>query len=108
MNKLISAVVVAAAVAIPAISFAQSAQPLTRAEVRAQLVELEKAGYSPAADDVNYPQDLQAAQQRVDAERLAQGNTSGYGAPAAGTAAAGGPVAHPAGVTSHDSVYYGH
>ena len=90
MKKLVSAVVVAAAVAIPAISFAQSAQPLTRAQVRAELIELEQAGYSPVANDVDYPHDLQAAQHRVNEEKLAKSDTSGYGAPAAGATAAGG------------------
>jgi hypothetical protein len=98
MNQLVSAVVVAAAVAIPAISFAQPAQPPTRAEVRARLIELQKAGYSPTANDMNYPEDLQAAQARIDAEH---GNTSGYGTPAGGTAAVGAP----AGVVSPDPAY---
>lgn len=89
MNRFVPAVVVAAALAIPAMSFAQSAQPLTRAQVRAELVELEQAGYTPMADDVNYPQDLQAAERRVEALHLAKGDTSGYGAPATGTTAAG-------------------
>jgi hypothetical protein len=44
---------------------------VTRAEVRAELVALEKAGYNPN-DWINYPENLQAAQQRVDAERIAQ------------------------------------
>lgn len=107
MNKLVSAVVIAAAVAIPAISFAQSAQPVTRAQVRAELVQLEKAGYTPSADDVNYPQELQAAQQRVDQEKLAQGDASGYGSPAAGTTAAG-SAAHSLTLTPQQSELYGH
>lgn len=99
MKKLLPAVVVAAMLAAPAISFAQSSQQgLTRAEVRAQLVELEQAGYKPQSDRVNYPQDLQAAEARVSAEKLANGNTSGYGAPAAGTSESGAP-AQPACVT---------
>ncbi|MFP6561456.1 DUF4148 domain-containing protein [Paraburkholderia sp. B3] len=99
MKKLLPAVVVAAMLAAPAISFAQSSQQgLTRAEVRAQLVELEQAGYKPQSDRVNYPQDLQAAEARVSAEKLANGNTSGYGAPAAGTSESGAP-AQPARVT---------
>ncbi|HTH60029.1 MAG TPA: DUF4148 domain-containing protein [Paraburkholderia sp.] len=89
MSKFVPAVVVAAALAIPAISFAQTAQPLTRAQVRAELVELEKAGYSPSEDAMYYPQSLQAAEQRVEQQKLAQSNTSGYGAPAAGATAAG-------------------
>jgi hypothetical protein len=100
MNQLVSAVVVAAAVAMPAISFAQQQQPLTRAEVRARLIELQEAGYSPTANDMNYPEDLLAAQARVDAEHA---NTSGYGAPAAGTAAVGAP----AGVISPDPAAHG-
>ncbi|WP_322104543.1 DUF4148 domain-containing protein [Paraburkholderia sp. J41] len=108
MNKLISAVAVAAALAVPAISFAQSSeQGLTRAEVRAQLVQLERAGYNPAADHVNYPEELQAAQARVSQEQLAAGNTSGYGAPAAGSSQSGAAV-QPASVPVQQSVYFGH
>ena len=108
MKSLVSAVVVSAALAIPAMSFAQSAQPMTRAQVRAQLVELERAGYNPAENDVNYPHDLQVAQQRVEQQKLAQGNTSGYGAPAVGSTAAG-AAAHPAPVsTQPSSDIYGH
>ncbi|SAK48608.1 membrane protein [Caballeronia temeraria] len=83
--KLVQSLIVAAAVALPALSFAQSSQPLTRAEVRAQLVELEQAGYDPASDQTQYPQNIQAAQARVDA---AKGLTA-YGAPASGGAASG-------------------
>ncbi|WP_233866789.1 DUF4148 domain-containing protein [Paraburkholderia adhaesiva] len=107
MKKLIPAVVVAAALAIPAISFAQSSQQgLTRAQVRAELVELEQAGYKPGGGDENYPQNLQAAQARVNAQKLAAGETSGYGAPAAGTAQAGGAV-QPQHLAPHQSVYFG-
>jgi len=107
MNKLFPAVVVAAALAIPAISFAQSSQQgLTRAQVRAELVELEHAGYDPAADDLDYPTRLQAAEARVQEQHLAAGNTSGYGAPAAGTTQAGGAV-QPQHITPSQSVYFG-
>ncbi|CAM2137955.1 MULTISPECIES: DUF4148 domain-containing protein [Paraburkholderia] len=108
MNKLIPAVVVAAALAIPAISFAQSSQQgLTRAQVRAELVELEQAGYNPSADHVNYPENIQAAQARVNQEKLANGETSGYGAPAVGTSQSGAPV-QPAHVAPSQAVYFGH
>lgn len=107
MKKLIPAVVVAAALAIPAISFAQSGeQGLTRAQVRAQLVELEQAGYNPSNDHATYPANLQAAQARVNEQHLASGDTSGYGAPAAGTAQAGGAV-QPPHVAPRQSVYFG-
>jgi hypothetical protein len=45
MKSLISAVVVASALIVPAISFAQQANvPLTRAQVRAEIVTAQKAG----------------------------------------------------------------
>jgi len=104
MKTLISAVVVAAALVAPVASFAQSNQPLTRAEVRAQLVQLEKAGYNPIGDHVDYPANLQAAQARVDAQNgTAQAVNSGYGAPIAGTSQAGRPVTG----NDHNSVYFG-
>jgi len=109
MNKLIPAVIVAAALAIPAISFAQSSQQgLTRAQVRAELVELEHAGYNPSsADHATYPAQLQAAQARVTEEKLASGDTSGYGAPAVGTSQSGAAV-QPAHIAPQESVYFGH
>ncbi len=107
MKKLIPAVVVAAALAIPAISFAQSNQPLTRAQVRAELVQLEKAGYNPADNEMNYPENIQAAQARVTQEKLAQGDTSGFGSATTGSSAAGAAV-QPARVTPSQSIYFGH
>ncbi|CAE6718402.1 MULTISPECIES: DUF4148 domain-containing protein [Paraburkholderia] len=104
MKTLISAVVVAAALVAPVASFAQSNQPLTRAEVRAQLVQLEKAGYNPIGDHVDYPANLQAAQARVDAQNgTAQAVNSGYGAPIAGTSQAGRPLTG----NDRNSVYFG-
>ncbi|MGF6597875.1 Ni/Co efflux regulator RcnB [Paraburkholderia sp. GAS448] len=59
MKSLIQAVVVAAVLAAPLASFAQSSQPLTRAQVRAELVQLEKAGFNPARSaDAYYPNDI--------------------------------------------------
>jgi hypothetical protein len=72
MKSFIYAAVAATILAAPALSFAQqSTAPVTRAEVRAELAALEKAGYNPN-DWMDYPENLQAAQQRVDAERFAQ------------------------------------
>ena len=49
MKSLIKAVAIAAILAAPVASFAQSSdQPVTRAEVRNQLIQLEQAGYNPA------------------------------------------------------------
>jgi outer membrane protein TolC len=70
--------ITAAVVALPGLSFAQSEQPLTRAAVRAQLVELQKAGYNPSSDQTQYPKNIQAAQARLDAASPSYGpSTSG-------------------------------
>ncbi len=86
MKTLIAAALAATVLAAPALSFAQQSQqqPLTRAEVRAQLVQLEQAGYRPDRSSPYYPADLQAAQARV----AAQQNTA-YGASTNGSSQAG-------------------
>jgi hypothetical protein len=82
MKSLIQAVVVAAALAAPVAVFAQSNQPLTRAQVRAELVQLENAGY-------NYPADVQAAEAKVAAQNAA---ATGYGGVVTGSSDAGRPA----------------
>lgn len=65
MNSFIKAAVVAAIVAVPALSFAQSQQqPVTRAQVRAELTQLRAAGYDPS-DWMHYPENIQAAEAQV-------------------------------------------
>ena len=89
-KSLIPAVVIVSALAAPTFAFAQSTDnngPLTRAEVKAQLVQLEKAGYNPTADQTDYPANIQAAQARVDAQN-GQAATS-YGPSTSGTSATG-------------------
>lgn len=106
MNKsLISALVLSSALAAPAFAFAQSNGPVTRAQVRAELVQLEKAGYSPGGEDVNYPQDIQAAEQRV-AEQQGVASSS-YGAAVSGTSASG-MSARTAPDNGPQSVFFGH
>jgi len=85
--KLVQSFIVAAALTIPAVSsFAQSNEPITRAEVKAQLVQLEKAGYNPAGDQTQYPTNIQAAQARVNAQN---GTATDFGGVADGTSASG-------------------
>ena len=115
MKNLIQAVVVAAALAAPVAVFAQNTAPLTRAQVRAELIELEKAGYNPAVgEDPHYPDDIQAAQARVDQQHAlarAQGvDNSGVGNNAQGAAAAGKPakVVAPRAKDEMKSLYRGH
>ena len=74
MKSLVQAVVIAATLAAPVAVFAQSNQPLTRAQVREQLVQIEKAGYNPARSNPNeYPANVQAAEARVAAQNSAVG-----------------------------------
>ncbi|HEY3599759.1 MAG TPA: DUF4148 domain-containing protein [Paraburkholderia sp.] len=76
MKTLIQTVVIAAALAAPVVSFAQSS--VTREQVRAELVQLEKAGYHPAlGSDPHYPDDLQAAEARVAAQNSADHSYGG-------------------------------
>jgi hypothetical protein len=78
MHSIIKAVAIAAVLAAPVVSFAQSnPQPLTRAEVRSQLLQLEKAGYKPSADEASYPVDIQAAEARVSGENGSAGSVGG-------------------------------
>ncbi len=74
MKSLICFSLAAAALAVATASFAQTTSaPLTRAEVMADLVRVEQAGYQPAAgDDPHYPDDIQAAEARVAAQATAQ------------------------------------
>ncbi|RQH07011.1 DUF4148 domain-containing protein [Paraburkholderia dinghuensis] len=79
MKSLVQAVVIAATLAAPVAVFAQSAQPVTRAQVREELVQIEKAGYNPShANPNDYPANIQAAEARVAAQNAAVGGvTSG-------------------------------
>ncbi|HDR9761343.1 TPA: DUF4148 domain-containing protein [Burkholderia cepacia] len=54
---------VAVLAAVPALSFADTGHGLTRADVRAELVRLEQAGYNPARSEPHYPEDVAAALQ---------------------------------------------
>lgn len=77
MKLAIRTVMLALAV-VPALAFA--GQGLTRAEVRAQLVQIEHAGYNPARKDIHYPQSIQQAEARLNSSQsTAQADTTGYG-----------------------------
>ncbi|SAL25959.1 purine nucleoside phosphorylase [Caballeronia cordobensis] len=85
---LVSLTLVAASLAAPALAFAQSNGPVTRAQVRADLVAVEKAGYNPAvASDPYYPADIQKAEAKVAAQHADA--PQGYGGTLAGTSASG-------------------
>lgn len=76
----------------PLLAIAQASTHPTRAEVRAELVQLEKAGYNPAKGNrATYPDDIQAAEARVAAEN-AKGSlsTSGMGSSTGSASQSGG------------------
>lgn len=58
MKSLLSAIVVASALIVPAVSFAQQANaPITRAQVRAEIVAAQKAGLLSQTDS-QYPKPM--------------------------------------------------
>ncbi|WP_321799374.1 DUF4148 domain-containing protein [Caballeronia sp. J97] len=98
MNAIAKFVVSVVVVAAPTFVFAQNqSAPLTRAQVKAELVQLEQAGYSPATgEQANYPADIQAAEAKVAAQQKTNEANEAYGGTHAGGAAAGsGPMRAP-------------
>jgi len=105
MDITIKAVVLSLALGIPALSYAQTSNgPVTRAQVRAQLRALERAGYEPGrADDATYPQDIQAAESRV-----AMQPATGEGGTASGATRSGHAVRSVSGPNTRYRSMYGH
>ncbi len=72
--KTLICTTLALVLAAPAISFAQTTdQRVTRAQVRADLIQLENAGWRPNSQDAYYPSDIQAAEARVHSGDAATG-----------------------------------
>jgi hypothetical protein len=87
MKSLLYTAIAASVLAIPVVSFAQQSNaPVTRAKVRAELIEIEQGGYKPGRRNPNYPEDVQAAHARVAA---AQAQTSSYGPAVNGSSQSG-------------------
>ncbi|CAN0624954.1 conserved exported protein of unknown function [Burkholderia multivorans] len=83
MKSIIYVAVAASMLAVPFASFAQSSEPVTRDQVKAELLKLEQNGYQPEASDSQYPANIQAAEARIqpaDQQTLARADTSGFGA----------------------------
>jgi hypothetical protein len=73
-----------AAFAAPVASWAQSDSTLTRAQVQAEIAQLQQAGYNPAnANTVDYPASVQATGDS------AAGQGSGYGPSTSGSSEMG-------------------
>ncbi|AOJ33046.1 DUF4148 domain-containing protein [Burkholderia metallica] len=106
-TQLIAAVLVAVSACAAAPAFATEST-VTRAQVRAELVQLEKAGYQPGrANNPHYPNDLQAALTRIHANdpAMADAATSGYGSDAVAATQSG---SRPATRIAERSIYFGH
>jgi hypothetical protein len=103
MNFRQLTLVFAVALAFPIASHAQETpSTLTRAQVRAELVQIEKAGYRPGNNDPHYPNDIQAAEARIRAQRNTAANVeSGIGGVQDGSTASGRSTA----VTGLGSLY---
>ena len=88
MRSLMQAIVIAVAITAPIVAFAQESAPVTRAQVKGEIAQLEKFGYSPAGSDVDYPSSLMAAEARVGAQDGSALSTA-YGGKVTGTIEAG-------------------
>jgi hypothetical protein len=90
MKSLINTVGIALVLAAPVASFAQqSQQPLTRAQVRAEIVQAQQSGYSPV-DWADFPDgEIQAAKFRNSLGNADSRDTSGYGSGTSGTSQSG-------------------
>jgi hypothetical protein len=87
MKSLIATLLATSILAAPLLVQAQESNaPVTRAEVRADLVRLEQTGYDASRGvDATYPADIQAAEAKVAAENAQQAN-GGMGGVSPGTA----------------------
>ena len=85
--------------ALPTIASANSNGPLTREQVRAELVQLQQAGYDRTHGDAHYPTHLQDSLKSMAAQQA----LSGHGGVRSGSAAAGAPTQW----ASDHSIYQG-
>lgn len=108
MKSALYAVIAASILAAPVVSFAQQNGPVTREQVRQELIQLEKAGYNPSLADPHYPDNILAAEARVQAQQQNAAQTS-VGASTSGSVQSGSGqsgAARPA--NELNSVYFGH
>ena len=91
MNTRHLTLALAAVIAFPAAGYAQeSGSTITRAQVRAELVQLESVGYRPGRVSPNYPTDIQAAEAAVASHKGAGSIVgSGVGGAPSGSFASG-------------------
>ncbi|MCA8241302.1 MULTISPECIES: DUF4148 domain-containing protein [Burkholderia] len=106
-TQLIATLLVAVSAAVAAPAFANETT-VTRAQVRAELAQLQHAGYPlNRATDATYPTDLQAALTRIHADDAVAANAAGAGYGSDGGAATQSGRRDVASVAER-SVYFGH
>lgn len=105
MKALIPAVVIGSALAASTFSFAQDNTQVTRSAVKTDLQQMEQSGYNPAAERTTYPDQAQAAEQRLESERGVAATS--YGPSISGTSASGMSSQMTPADRTH-SVYFGH
>ena len=104
-KALFPAIVIASTLAAPVLAFAQDNTQVTRSAVRTDLQQMEQSGYNPAAERTTYPDQAQAAEQRVESERGVAATS--YGPSMIGTSASGTHSPMTAADGTH-SIYFGH
>jgi Domain of unknown function (DUF4148) len=75
VSLVVSVMLMAASASVHAqTSMEPGTHHVTRAEVRHELEELESVGYRPTPNDLYYPEDVQAAEQRLESLHQVEGN----------------------------------
>ncbi|PTB20048.1 DUF4148 domain-containing protein [Trinickia symbiotica] len=117
MKTLACVVLASCALASPVVSFAQSTAPVTRAQVRAELIRLEQAGYRMGdGDQTKYPEQIQAAEAKIAAQDSQQAGNSGVGGTTTSGVSASGTIPHVSnpspsscvGPASYCDLFFGH
>lgn len=105
MKLFAIAIAAASALSFPLAALSQTDAAPTRAAVRAELQQLEQAGYDPAkGEDPSYPSDIQAAEARVSA----QNHATAYGGVTSGESASGSRIiTRPASAEEMKQLYFG-
>ncbi|MBB5469003.1 hypothetical protein OKW30_005852 [Paraburkholderia sp. Clong3] len=104
MKSVVIAVAAASALSFPLFTFSQTDPTPTRAQVRAELQQLEQAGYDPAkGEDASYPSDIQAAEARISTQ-----SPTAYGGVPFGSSTSGSrAVVRPASTEDMKQLYFG-
>jgi hypothetical protein len=71
MKSLVMKLIVSMAAVAPVLAIAQTNEPVTRTQVKQDMVDLERVGFFPSRiGNSDYPDNIQAAEKRAVAERM--------------------------------------